>query len=109
MTAPTCQTCGQPIPSCVRDSYTAWQRRKFCNMDCRRGCSNRSRCTITYTATAGRLEEVERLLAIGLQPHQVAAELGLSARSLGRWLQRHGRPDLARPFYRIDWHERAAA
>ena len=116
MTAPICLSCGGPIPSTIRPSVRAWQRRKFCDMTCRRayrpnhtGPAWNSRNEKCSTRTRGRIEDVEWLLSAGEAPERVAARLGLRPHTLARWLERHDRRDLARPFYRIDWHERAAA
>lgn len=116
MTAPVCLSCGRPIPSTARDSYNAWQCRKFCDMTCRRayrpdhtGPTWNFRNDACRSRTTGRIEDVEWLLAAGEAPNQIASRLGMKPHSLGRWLERHDRRDLARPFYRIDWHERAAA
>ena len=92
---PTCQACGQPIPRTVVSSSAVWKSRVFCSMACRRKLACKA-------ATVGRVQEVERLLAWGESPYQIATQLGLRPHSLGRWLQRHGRPDLARNFDRAD-------
>ena len=102
MIAPTCLTCTKPIPRSVVTSTVVWEQRKFCDWGCRRKLASTS-------TTCGRVEDVEWLLSAGEAPNQVAVRLGLRAHSLGRWLERHGRPDLARPFYRTAWHERTAA
>lgn len=48
---------------------------------------------------AERIAGIESDLAIGIEPARIAADLGIQRDSLGRYLDRAGRHDLASRFY----------
>lgn len=53
-------------------------------------------------------EEVEFLRSLGSSDAEITRALGVTPRNLARALYRVGRPDLARPFGRIEKRERAS-
>lgn len=112
MTPQHCITCGAPIPRNVIGSKEAYGRRKFCNMECRRNYPRpvtwNTRNNAATSHTQGRIEDVEFLLEDDA-PERIATRMGLRAATLARWLDRHDRRDLARPFYRAAQRERQAA
>jgi hypothetical protein len=55
---------------------------------------------------ADKIEDVSDLLDAGESAHAIAARLGTTTWALERFLYRHGRRDLGRPFARADWYER---
>ena len=50
---------------------------------------------------------VEDELAHGIAPDRIAADLGIKVGSVGRALDREGRPDLAHTFYRAEYAARS--
>jgi hypothetical protein len=125
-----CEHCGEVIesprirgqrrqrfcsPACYRESIrrTDWAEcercgsdflskyNRFCSWDCYIGGS--------WSKAAGRVEDVEFLMQAGEAPEQIMSRLGTSSGTLARYLARHERPDLARPFWRLRDAERRAA
>ena len=120
---PTCQRCGNPIPRrtvSIHLSPNAWAQRQYCSVACRRSphptrkrnsWNNHNEAFRQHTE--GRIEEVEFLLSFGLCAGDIAAKFGILPGSLARWLDRHGRRDLATLFWsrqkRDDTQQRRAA
>jgi hypothetical protein len=93
---PNCQTCGETIqrPTDGR-SRKRWFQQKYCSTRCLP-----RKQPVREPMSDERIDRVEQLLAAGEAPAQIAATLGIKMESLGRWLNRLGYDDLARPFYR---------
>jgi len=88
-----CERCGE--------EFVNKHSRRFCSQECYIGSS--------WTNAAGRVDDVDFLMQAGEAPEQITARLGTAAGTLARYLFRHDRPDLARPFWRLDASERRAA
>lgn len=101
-----------------------WRERKYCSLECHRSRGSKATCVVCekqlnesrrkycssecMVTNRGRLADILMLVDAGESPFQIANKLGVQVSSVGRYLDRHGRRDLAREFYRAGWMERAA-
>lgn len=104
-----CVDCGSPTSdgryvrclSCRSAARTRQRLSSVC-VDCGSMIRRENiRCRACHAALAtARIEDIEWLLDAGATPTEIALRTGHSLMSTARFLERHGRHDLARPFSR---------